>query len=217
MQVSKKVERRALSAKPVIDSAAKEKIFAADISNIVRKVKAGRPLSATERKTIAQTEEPPTATPPAGTPGSPQRNRAAGLRWNIETAAREFGVNPRTVSGRVHTAGVLPGEDGLYSTADIASAIFGDIAGERLRLTRESADKVALDNARTRRTHVETEAVYLHFQGVYAAFRARILASGLLAEEKAEIIQDLKRLTARDLAAAPPVSDIEFPTSRENR
>lgn len=46
----------------MIDEKTKEKIFKADISNVVRKVKAGKPLSAAERKLIESTTKP-TETP----------------------------------------------------------------------------------------------------------------------------------------------------------
>jgi hypothetical protein len=76
----------------------------------------------------------------------------------------------------------------------------GTLAAERLRKLKEEADKVALENDKTRGKLVDIEAVYRHFQGIYVALRARILASNLDDQEKDEILNDLRRLKARDVS-----------------
>jgi phage terminase Nu1 subunit (DNA packaging protein) len=70
---------------------------------------------------------------------------------------------------------------------------------ERLRKLHEEADKVALENEKTRGNLVEIEAVYKHFEGIFVAFRARVLASSLTDEEKDELLNDLRKLKARDI------------------
>lgn len=74
------------------------------------------------------------------------------------------------------------------------------MSAEKLRKLREEADKLALENERTRGNLVEIEAVYKHFEGIFVAFRQRVLGSSLTEEEKDEFLRDLRRLKARDIA-----------------
>jgi hypothetical protein len=72
--------------------------------------------------------------------------------------------------------------------------------GERLRKLKEEADKVALENEKTRGNLVEIEAVYKHFEAIFVSLRARVLASQLTEQEKDELLNDLRRLKARDIS-----------------
>ncbi len=189
----------------MINEASKAKIFQADLGNILRKVKSGKPLSQAEKKTI---EAATVATPePAKPTERRQRSQADSIRWSIGMAAREFGLAHKTVAQRVTSTGTVPDEDGLFSTAKIHAAIFGDFEAERLRKIKEEADKLALENDKTRGQLVETEAVYKHFEGIFVGFRARILSSGLADIEKDEILNDLRRLKSRDLSKRMVNSD----------
>jgi len=116
------------------------------------------------------------------------------IRWSAESASREFGINRGTLSKRIASAGVLPGADGKYSTVDICSAVFGDIEGEKLRLIREQADTQAIKNATARRELLPKDDVTAHLSAVLVAIRSAILASGQTKEEKADLINNLRRL-----------------------
>jgi len=116
------------------------------------------------------------------------------IRWTTEAASREFGINRGTLSKRIASAGVLPGTDGKYSTVDICSAVFGDIEGEKLRLIREQADTQAIKNATARRELLPKDDVTAHLSAVLVAIRSAILASGQTKEEKADLINNLRRL-----------------------
>ena len=122
------------------------------------------------------------------------------FRWTIGRAASEWRIDPKTLTSRIKAAGVVPGADGFFSTLDIHRSINGDIDAERLRKTREEADRLELENAKERGTLIEIESVYKHFEGVFIAFRARVLASNLEDFEKDEMLKDLLKLKARDIA-----------------
>jgi len=77
-------------------------------------------------------------------------------------------------------------------------------AAERLRKTTEEADRIALENEKTRGNLVEVEAVYKHFEGLFIALRARILASGLTDAEQDELLSDLRGLKSRDFSEPTP-------------
>jgi hypothetical protein len=76
----------------------------------------------------------------------------------------------------------------------------GEYEVQELRKLTEEADKLALQNEKTRGALVEIEAVYKHFAGLFVALRARILASALTDDEKDELLNDLRKLKARDVS-----------------
>lgn len=120
---------------------------------------------------------------------------ASGIRWTLDKACKEFGANRNTLTRLVRVAGIEPGSDGKFSTAQIAAAIYGDKASEDLRKVREEADKLALHNAKERAALVEAEAVFRTFQGVFISMRQTILGSELTDREKDELLNNLRALT----------------------
>jgi hypothetical protein len=120
---------------------------------------------------------------------------ASGIRWTLDKACKEFGANRNTLTRLVRVAGIEPGSDGKFSTAQIASAIFGDKASEDLRKVREEADKLALHNAKERGALVDVEAVFRTFQGVFISMRQTILGSELSDREKDELLNNLRALS----------------------
>lgn len=138
----------------------------------------------------------------------------ATIRWTQQKASTEFGIHANTLAMRLKRGGILPGEDGKYSTKQICVAMFGDIEAETLRKLTEDADKVALQNEKTRGSLVEIESVYRHFEHIFVSLRARILASGLMPEEKDEILNDLRKLKARDFTDSDGGSDDNKPFVR---
>lgn len=116
------------------------------------------------------------------------------IRWTKEKAATEFGINPRTLAGRLATQGIRPAADQRFSTSDICKAVFGDIDGERLRLIREQADKASLENAKTRGDLVSASDMRKVVErGLAAMIEAVKAASNLEHEDKAKILNHIKR------------------------
>ena len=83
----------------------------------------------------------------------------APIRWNLLKAQKEFGISRDVLKGKLDQAGEQPGEDSCYGTPQILAAIYTDAKEERVRLTREQADKLALENAQTRREQAPMEQV----------------------------------------------------------
>lgn len=119
------------------------------------------------------------------------------LRWTIIEAASEFPIAHNTLADRLRKGGIEPGSDGKWSTAQICSAIFGDLRGEQTRLAKENADARALENEKTRGRLLEAEDVYRHYEGVFVTFRQKTLASSMTDEEKDEFLNDLRPLKSR--------------------
>src|SRR5260221_12479679 len=68
------------------------------------------------------------------------------LRWDLKSAGRELGMTAETLSRKLNKADQFPGPDKRYSTQQLLTAAFGNIAGERLRKVTEEADNMMLRN-----------------------------------------------------------------------
>lgn len=82
-----------------------------------------------------------------------------------------------------------------------------EIQAQELRRLKETADKLALENEKTRGALVEIEAVTAHFQALFIALRSRILASALTDPEKDEILNDLRALKVPQSTIQQPSVD----------
>jgi len=118
----------------------------------------------------------------------------APVRWTIEGAASEFGLNPRTVAQRVKGAGVLAGSDGLFSSVDIHRAIWGDLDRERLRKVTEEADDLAIANTTARDELVDKADFLKRFEPIYAAMRQKVMGSSMTDAEKDGLLGELTKL-----------------------
>ena len=72
------------------------------------------------------------------------------LRWNLRKAAVEFGTTVDTLKKSLNQISAEPDVDGLYTTAQLIRARYGELHQERLRVQRETADRIALENEITR-------------------------------------------------------------------
>lgn len=107
------------------------------------------------------------------------------------------GYFPEPERGQYELAPTLRGLFKFYR--EVRQKDTGNQAAEKLRKTKEGADKLALENEKTRGRLVEVETVYRHFEGIFVGLRARILASSMTDQEKDETLNDLRRLRGRDL------------------
>ena len=128
------------------------------------------------------------------------------IRWSIYGASMEFPIDRRTLEKNLIAQDAKPDAKKTYSTPQICRAVFGDMDGEKLRLTREQADKHWLDNQRTRESLVEREKVAKFLEKTFTAVRQKVISSGLTREEQDEVLLDLKALKN-----SPWVKDIDEP------
>ncbi len=116
------------------------------------------------------------------------------IRWTVARASSEFGLNPRTLSTRIRQAGVLPGPDHKFSTADIHKAICGDYQGERLRLVRGQADQTELANAEKRHQLVDKTDFLKRLEPLYVLTVQKIMASSMSDLEKDTLRAELCKI-----------------------
>ena len=114
-------------------------------------------------------------------------------RWTRNNAAMEFGISDKNLTLRLRRKSIKPGEDGCYSTKQICDAVFGDIDGEKLRLTKEQADRVAWENRINEGEYIKA-ADYRQVteRGLSAMVAAVNSAANLEDEDKAKIIRHLR-------------------------
>jgi hypothetical protein len=72
------------------------------------------------------------------------------VRWTVNLAASEFGLDRRTVATRLKAAATVPASDGTFSTGQVAAAIYGDLAGEKLRKLRAEANIAVMKDLQLR-------------------------------------------------------------------
>ena len=127
------------------------------------------------------------------------------LEWTLERAAYEFGMDRKTLSKRVTALGIEPcykgkgSKERFYSTAQMAQAVFGDLEAERIRETKENADKLALQNAKARAELVSTEVVLRVYANLAVTVRQIVKHSGLSEVEKHELLKNIRQLKVSDL------------------
>lgn len=131
------------------------------------------------------------------------------LRWTIGGAAAEFGLHPKTLTGRIKTSGVVAGEDGKFSTADVCAAIYGDYESEKTRLTKEQADIAALKKTEMQHLLLPVGLVEKVWNGVTADLRQKILFLEIPDVKKQEILADLQNIPIDDYFTAANTSDEE--------
>jgi hypothetical protein len=113
------------------------------------------------------------------------------LRWTQEKAAREFGVNPRTLRNRLTQLSISAGADEMFSTGDICRAVFGDYDGEALQKLAAERELAQLELAEKKGAVISADKAFLDY-------------SALLQQIKREI-ELLPQTLAETLANKPPL------------
>lgn len=126
----------------------------------------------------------------------------------VAEMAREIGFDRHTLMKRIKEMDIKPsGKVGTgkaagsetYRLRDLfKAALGGDIEAEKLRKTTEEADKIALQNSRSRGELVEIAAVKRLGEKVMVAVRNRILNMPLTDEEKDKCLREILDLGKMD-------------------
>lgn len=114
------------------------------------------------------------------------------IRWTIEQASNEFGLDRQTLSKRITTSGILSGPDKRFSTSDICAAVFGDIESERLREKRHQANLLEMEEEERRGMLLKKTEVYDWIDKAGTELKANIMACNISEEEKRDILKTLQ-------------------------
>jgi hypothetical protein len=123
----------------------------------------------------------------------PGRPTTAALRWNLQQASREFGVNRETLERRRRAKDLVPGEDGCFSTKQIAALVMGDDQAQAyLELTRAKAERERVQTEILRKERWPREDVGELLTTTFSNVRGIILASRLDDQSKDDLITELR-------------------------
>jgi phage terminase Nu1 subunit (DNA packaging protein) len=109
-------------------------------------------------------------------------------------------MHEETFAKRWRQMDIPAGKDGMWSSKQVASIIFGDAAGEKLRLITAQADKITLENNEKRGELIHIDEILAGASRFIAAAKSRILASSMSDEEKDQVLQDLAGLASKKVA-----------------
>jgi hypothetical protein len=129
------------------------------------------------------------------------------LRWNLRKAAVELSTTVDTLKKSLNQVSESPDRDGLYATTQLVKARYGELYQEKLRVQRETADRIALENRITRAEVVDKAELMKGLSALADAMIHIISTSGLSREAQ----EDLQR----ELASIPII--LETASQRRTR
>lgn len=122
------------------------------------------------------------------------------IRWTLSLAGREFRLHRDTLKNKLVEIGEEADTTGRYTTAQITKAVFGDTHQQRLRKTTEEADKLELENRRTRGETIDVSDAIELTQRFCFAIRQKIILSPLPPEDQRAIIDDIRSMAKLDFS-----------------
>lgn len=121
------------------------------------------------------------------------------VQWTLASASTNFGVHRDTLQKRLIANEIRPSEDGTYSTAQITKAVFGDIAGEKLRKAKADADKAEMDAAHRAGELILSRDVELRWMDMAIRIRKTVeKAHFLTPEQREKMVEVLAKLKLED-------------------
>ncbi len=121
----------------------------------------------------------------------PTAHTESPLRWQLRTAATEFGWTTESLGRKLNQAGQVPGADKCYSTAQIVSALFGNISAERLRKTAAEADNWELKNAVLRGESLPRGLLTPALEQIFVVIKQLIMGSSMTTAEKRDLLNTI--------------------------
>lgn len=137
------------------------------------------------------------------------------VRWTLRAASHDFDIHRETLTKRLALQGIVCGEDECFSTADICKAIYGDLDGEKLLLTREQRIKAERENATAAKQLIPADVVERVWSSTIIEFRQRVLGSGIDGQLKKELLEILTE-TTRDEYFAAAIKSLETDTQESD-
>lgn len=132
---------------------------------------------------------------------------SAPLRWAINKAASEFGIDRRTLERRLAEASVSPGRDRKYSTGQICAAVFGDMDSAKLRRANAEADLAEMDRNERAKKLISADIVQSVWTDALSQMRAIVMAADLPKLTRTQLIKQLKEI---------PLSEYKEPATQDS-
>ena len=117
-----------------------------------------------------------------------------GLQWDVSMIEAECGMDHRTAGKRFKALDLQPNAKGFYTTKQVLAMLHGDYESERLRLTKEQADKIALENQEARRELAPLSEMIDVVSKFVMAAKQRVISNIKLDEaEKTKLLEQLQQ------------------------
>ncbi len=116
------------------------------------------------------------------------------IRWTIERAASEFGIDRKTLAGRIKTGSIVLGEDGKLSTRQITQAIFTDGEAARASLAISQKENFNLRNKKLADKLVDPTQCQQLWDSAMIALRTKISDAPIPDATKRDILKDLQSI-----------------------
>lgn len=131
------------------------------------------------------------------------------IRWTVTKASAEFGLDGKTIGKRLHAASVTPGDDGCYSTAQLAAALYGarERAEAQARIASAAARKAERDERIEARELVPVADVIRVADKFCSAIRQIIVNAKIPDSVKAAVLSEIEALANEDLTREPDESE----------
>lgn len=113
------------------------------------------------------------------------------LKWNLKKAAVELGTTVDTLKKSLNQVSAEPDADGLYTTGQLIRARYGELYQEKLRVHRETADRIALENQITRGETLNRAALEQALVLIADAIKGRIMSADIPREVKEDVLKDI--------------------------
>jgi hypothetical protein len=134
------------------------------------------------------------------------------IAWDRTMICREFGLDSRTLGKRLADAD-LDKKDS-FNSREVMRALLGDLGAERIRLTREQADKLAIENAESRRILAPVSELADKTNRAISSIKAAIMAAANLErEDKEKILRRCGELWDEAFGVSPTDSTNVEPTT----
>ena len=116
------------------------------------------------------------------------------IRWTLQQAGAEFGIDPATLSNRLRAASIAAGDDKRFSTRQIVTAISADLDRQKTRNESAKADLTEMKRDLDERQFIPAEAARASMDKLRVGIMEVIAASPLSEKQQAAIAGNLKRL-----------------------
>lgn len=132
------------------------------------------------------------------------------FRWRLTEAAQEFDIDKDTLSKRFKALSIEANPEGLYSTAQVCDARFGNLRFEQTRKTKAEADKAELDLMERAGKVVPIEWARQIIEEIGVSLRQKVLAlQRLNKREKDKLLRelmaiDVSKFTPKELGESKP-------------
>jgi hypothetical protein len=156
------------------------------------------------RKQPAKAKPAPAKKKPASRQSAKVKGRPTGgvansraMRWSLNFAAQEFGIDRNVVDRSRRHLGIEPGADGMFSTKQICAMIFGDKQLADAKRAEADAESAIRRNQREAGELIPTSVAVALVEPIMVVVRQKICALPISDAEKDDVLADL--FAAKDL------------------